>query len=538
VNDSLVFEMLSQEMSVESGVAVIRPPRRPLGHQIIRNIVFGGLRYILVVPIPFIMPPLILHKIGVSGYGTWAVFLAINGLTSLADLGLVGTLSKFVAEYHARSDYLALERLLNSGLGLFILLDVLLSVALWFVTPSLAKTLFRGSLLPNTELIFLLRCFLVVIAANILTQLFSSVTTGLQRLDLTNVVSAANLLVGAFLGAILLLKGWGLRGLVYGYMAAGILTIAAYLVIVKALLPQIPLNPLRLDRAEAKKMFSFSLRLYITQAAVAVHNQVEKVFLGILVGVDSVGWYDIASDIALKVRGSIGLILSPVLTAASELDALGDESRMRELYFRAHKYMALIGVPMVCYVVAVSNRFVELWIGPGMRTIALPLSVLLVVNFFNLATGPGFLIFAGRGHMRPGVQSAVLGIVLNVFLSLGLIYKFGFAGAVLGTSASLIVASAFFMSVFHRTTGYSVFRVLSEAYLRPILCAVPLLFVVFLVWPARNLSWFGLVGIGLLFAVVYGAAILLCGFFDDYDWLKIEPFVPGARLVRRIVRSA
>ncbi len=532
------MEMLTQEIPVESTVASACPAPCPLGQQIIRNIMFGGLRYVFVVPIPFVMTPLILHKIGVAGYGTWAVFLAINGLTSLADLGLVGTLSKFVAEYHARRDFLALARLLNSGLGLFLLLDIVVSVTLWLAAPQLANNLFRGNTLPAAELIVLLRWFLVVIAANILTQLFASVTTGLQRLDLTNVIAAANLLLSAFLGALLLLKGWGLRGLVYGYIAAGVLTVAAYLVVVKTLLPRIVLNPLRFDTAEARKMFGFSLRLYLTQAAVAVHNQIEKVFLGMLIGVGPVGWYDIASDVALKVRGSIGLILSPVLPAASELDALGDESRMEELYFRTHKYLAFFGVPAVCYVAAVSNRFVELWIGPGMRMIALPLAVLVIVNFFNLATGPGFLIFAGRGYMKPGVQSATLGIVLNVVFSLGLIYKFGFAGAVAGTSASLVIASLFFMAVFHRNTGYPLSRILQQGYLRPVLCSIPLLIVLFLIYPARNLSWFGLIAVGLAFGVLYTTAILLSGFFDDYDWSKIEPFVPVVRHARRISRIA
>ena len=150
-----------------------------------------------------------------------------------------------------------------------------------------------------------------------------------------------------------------------------------------------------------------------------MHNQVEKVFLAMLAGVDPVGWYDIASDVALKVRGSIGFILSPVLPAASELDALGDQSRMKELYYRTHKYLALCGVPAVCYGAAASNRFVELWIGPSMRLIALPLAVLLIVNYLNLATGPGFLILAGKGDMSPGIQSAVLGVVINFFLAWG-----------------------------------------------------------------------------------------------------------------------
>jgi len=531
--------MLAEEIKAEKTVPLgLDPAQRSLGTKIMRSVVFGGLRYVFVAPIPFIMTPLILHKIGVAGYGTWAVFLAINGLTSLADLGLVGTLSKFVAEYYARQDLPALARLLNSGLSLFMLLDLVIGIGVWVGSPLLASKLFRGSPVPSAELIVLLRCFLIVIAANILSQLFASVTSGLQRLDLTHVMSAASAIMSAVFGGILLLRGGGLRGLVYGYIGSASLTIAIYLVLVRRLLPQVALNPLRFDLTEARKMFGYSLRLYVTQAAVVVHNQVEKVFLAILVGVAPVGWYDIASDTALKLRGAIGLILSPGMPAASELNALGDESRMKELYYRSHKYLALVGVPVVCYVAAVSNRFVELWLGPNLRNIALPLSILLAVNFLNLATGPGFMIFAGSGNLGPGIQSAILAIVLNVFLSFGLIYKFGFPGAVMGTAGALILASAYFMEVFHRQTGYPFSPVLRESYLKPTLFSAMLLALILVVHPTKTLSWFGLGGMGVVFGTLYSAIILQSGFFDEYDWNKFESFMPLAKYGRRLSRIA
>jgi len=42
-----------------------------------------------------------LSRIGVKGYGT-GLFLGYQQHESLADLGLVGTVSKYVAEYHSR----------------------------------------------------------------------------------------------------------------------------------------------------------------------------------------------------------------------------------------------------------------------------------------------------------------------------------------------------------------------------------------------------------------------------------------------------
>lgn len=509
-----------------------------LGRKIIRSVTFGALRYVFLAPIPFVMTPFILHKIGVAGYGTWAVFLAINSMTSLADLGLVGTLSKFVAEYHARRDFTALSRLLSSAIVMFSFLGLAAACLVGAGTHLLVTALFRGSSISRPELATLLHCFLVVIVANILGLLLSSITSGLQRLDLTYIMSTINILVSAVGGGLLLLRGWGLRGLVYAYAGSAVLTLLGYALIVKRLLPQISLSPWHFDRGEARKMLGFSLRLYIIQASLGIQNQIDKVFLAVLIGVAPVGWFDIASDVAIKVRAVIGLILGPVLPAASELSALEDEARTRELYYRTHKYLAVFGIPAVVCANAFGRRFVELWLGTPMAVIAFPMTLLITVSFVNLASGPGFLIFAGRGYLKPAIQSCALGVILNIFVSLGLIYRFGFAGAAVGTSLAVFFAAIFLIWKFHHESGYPFRRVVREAYLKPILASVVIMAVLLGSRPTASLSWTGLCVMGLSFATLYAVVILLSQFFDEYDWSKIESFFPPVKHARKISWNA
>jgi O-antigen/teichoic acid export membrane protein len=484
------------------------------------------------------MTPIILHKLGTSGYGTWAVFLALSSMTSLADLGMVGTLSKHVAEYHARRESEAMNRVLNTGLVIFVLIAMVVAALLLSVSSIGPTLLFRGSPMKAAELITLSRYFLIVIVANILTLLFSSVTSGLQRLDLTNWISLITIYCAASVGIILLYRGWGLRALIFGQVCSSLLGLVIYIVIVKRLLPESILSIRFFDATEAKKMFHFSLRLYLTQAAVAVHNQIEKFLLAFFTGVAAAGWYDIASDVALKLRAVLTLVLGPVLPAASELDALQDEKRLEELYFRTQKYLAFFGVPLTCFVGIISSRFVELWLGPRLAFLGIPLAILLAVNFFNLLTGPGFLIFAGRGNLGPGMQSAGVGLILNVFLSTGLIYRFGFAGAVLGTAISIISASTYFLYLFHRATGYSIVRLFREAFLKPLAISLFLGLILLSVIPSSAPSWLGLIALGMLFAFLYLAILLFSHFFDRYDWSKFESLIPAIRHARRIIPVA
>src|SRR5580704_15660356 len=146
---------------------------KTLSAQMIRNVVFGGLRTVLIAPIPFLLTPFILRKIGPRGYGTWAIFLSINALTSLVDMGLLGTLSKHIAEYFARQDYARLNRLLNTGLLLFVLLASLVGAVLWASSSAVTKLLFHGSEVGHGELLYLFHCALALIWVNVV-MLFSS----------------------------------------------------------------------------------------------------------------------------------------------------------------------------------------------------------------------------------------------------------------------------------------------------------------------------------------------------------------------------
>jgi len=507
---------------------------KPLSAKMIRNVGFGGLRALLLAPVPFLLTPLILAKTGTRGYGTWAILVTMNSLTSLADLGLLGTLSKYVAEYHAHQDFPRLRRLLSTGMAVFGLLASLIVILLWIASSWVVTLLFRGSALSNPELLLLFHGSLILMWLNIVTFLSSSVTSGLQRLDLTNMIAVGNVICAALGGAVFLFMGWGVRGLLYANIGAAILTLMTYTVLVRKLIPQVTINPLRADIEEAKKIFAFSWRMYLVQAAGAIQNHFEKLTLGFFVGVVPVGWYDIASDSATKIRGIPSLLLTPVLPAAAELVAKGEESKLVELYYRVHKYLAFLAVPLVFFCVAISARFVELWIGPSLTVVARPLCILLVVNLIALMTGPGYMIFVGRGLLAQGVYSVLTGLVLGVPLSIFLIFRYGFAGAVVGMSTSSVTASVVFLFLFHRQKQYAIGRLFREAYLQPVTCSVALLALEFIVRPSSGLSWMGLIVQGGVFLLLYVLVMLSTSFFDGYDWGKIESVWPIVRLAKRI----
>lgn len=514
---------------------LVAPEDKPVSAKVMRNVVFNGLRVALVWPVPLLLIPFILAKVGVVGYGTWAVLLAIISLTSLADVGLAGTLTKHVAEHYAHNDFAALNRLISTGLMLYSLIALAVVAVLELAAHALIPVLLRGSATPPPELRVLWHLTLATVAVNLVTLAFYSVVTGLQRMELSSILGSFNVLFGALLTVVFLEWRWALPGLLIANLSAAVLTLLLYVWMVYRLLPDLRVNPFRFELDEVRGIFSFSLQMYVTGIAVVIHNHIEKLFLAWLTGVVPAGWYSIGSDAAWKVRSVPGLLLTPMMAGASELHARGEREKLRELYHRSHKYLACIGVPMVVYVAVVSRRLVDLWVGPKLGAVAMPLTVLLIVDFLNLTTGPGYYVLVGQGILKPGVYSALLGIGLNVPLSLGLIYFYGFSGAVVGTAVALTVASAFFMILFDRQEGAGVRRLIREAYLKPALCSLAALAILFVHPPWASGGWGALTLDGFAFGFLYLLALVLSRFFDHFDLDKIESLFPMARVARRII---
>jgi O-antigen/teichoic acid export membrane protein len=153
-------------------------------------------------------------------------------------------------------------------------------------------------------------------------------------------------------------------------------------------------------------------------------------------------------------------------------------------------------------------------------------------------TGPGLLILVGKGRLRPGLYSAVLGIALNLTLSFVLIRRYGFQGAVIGTSLSLCFASGFFLFKFQRETKSSLLELLKVAYVKPIISSLLVAGGVLFFLRAVRVSWGGLFAGGLLFGAAYSLLLLLFRFFDWVDLAIVERIVRVPSFIRRIVPNA
>lgn len=489
------------------------------------------LRIVVLAPIPFLLTPFLLRHVGGTGFGIWAVLLSLNGLTALADLGITGTLTKHVSEHYTRQDYENLNRVMNAGILMFSAIAAVSVLAVNLAAGFLISAFFRQSPLPIWQLQHAIRLLSIAIALNLLAFPFASVMSGLQRLDLTNLLWALNAIFTAVAAAVFVAMGKGIPGLVDAIVLTSGILFTLNVILAWRLLPELRIRPglVRLD--DIKALSAFSLQVYVVQVASTVYFHTEKLLLAHFTGPTPVAWYEIGNDLALKIRNAPALLMTPLMPAASELEARGDQVRASELYYRTHKYLAFIGVATFTLVALLAHRFIELWLGPGFSAAARALIVLTGVQIANLAGSPALLILVGRGTLRPAVRFALVGMLGTLILSTILISCWGFAGALYGTAVSVLGAAAYLIWMFHEETGFSKRRLI-RIYVRPMLWGLGLAGWAHYLIPVGQFHWAGIITTAIAIAAVFATGLLLSRYFDAFDLRILERFVPIPESVR------
>jgi O-antigen/teichoic acid export membrane protein len=505
---------------------------RPIGTKIVHNVASGLIRLVVIAPVPFLLTPFLLRHLGTQGFGAWAVFLSINSLTSLADVGVMGTLTKHVSEHYTLQDYTNLNKVVNAGILIFLAAAALGVLTVNLAAGFLISVFFRNVQVPHSQLQFVIHLLTVSIALNLLTYPFSSVISGLQRLDIVNLFWALNAIITAAGAALFVSLGLGIEGLVYAIVLTSSVLFVLSVGTARHLLPQLRVQPTSVRWSDIRELSAFSTQIYVTQVATAIYIHTEKLLLAHFTGLTPAGWYDIANDLAMKIRNFPALLITPLMPAASELDARQDDARGQELYYRAHKYLAFAGAGMFSVVALLAHRFVELWLGPGFTGTARALVVLTGVQIGNLVGAPALLILIGRGILQPAVRFALVGMTGTLILSTPLIALFGFTGALYGTSISVLGAAAYLVFLFHQETGYAR-RTLLKIYSKPVLLGLCLGGLSMRLFPIGRFHWGEMIGMSLALAAVYGLVLVLLRYFDAIDLQVIERFMPVPSVLRK-----
>jgi O-antigen/teichoic acid export membrane protein len=364
-------------------------------------------------------------------------------------------------------------------------------------------------------------------------------------MDITNIIAIFASVVNAA-GVILFLSmDLGLKGLVMSGLITAVFTVVLQTLLAYKMFPQMRFRLFSINKDIFKKTFVYGINIRIASIAELINTHVDKIFLGYFLNTSLVGLYELGAKIAKIARSFPEQLLPAILPASSELQALDDKENLHKLYTRGSKYLSLLAFPLVFFVIANASLIMISWLGKtGYTESVLALQVLSVGYVFVLLVSMGRLIARGMGIPQYEMRSSVIIVILNIALSIILIIKMGFVGALLGTTLSGVIGSSFFFYSFNRLIKESVFSIIKKVFASPFLfCLVSLgiswlaeyFFKQFFPTPlaSRFDAFIHLCVNGLVFLGVYLLFLFKSRYIDKYDREIFSGFLEMIKLKRR-----
>ncbi len=411
--------------------------------------------------VTLLLTPYILSRLSVTEFGVWVLLSVFVSSFNLLDLGLGSSFTKYVSQYHARRDDARINLVLFSGL-LFYSVFGLGLVGVGVLLEPFLFAVFKIETVPG---VFLL--VLVSFALNNIALMLVSTLKGLQRMDQSNAVEIW-MSVPNLVGTVLFLEaGMGMFGLAIHSVVLALLTLVAAWRRLRRVHLGLSIS-WRFDPAFVREMFGYGAKLQVSRLGGLVCFQIDKLIISRFLGVAAVSFYEVASRLILFMRALPLVMISALIPATSELGARNDRARILKAYLLASKYVVMLSVALVAFVILEADSLLRLWLGNGFEQSVILVQVLAIGYGVNVMGGAASQTGAGVGRPEFDMKGTILLTVLNPILSLLLVREFGAAGAAAGTSLALIVAAGYLLILFHRDyLGDRARTIIRDVHVRP-----------------------------------------------------------------------
>ena len=462
-------------------IAVERARTRPThdrGAIVARNVGLNFVSQFWFVALAIATTPYIVRNLGVDSYGLYVIVSVVMGYFSFLDLGLGAALVKYISEYDAAGDARAVERIVRTGSGLFLVVGALGAGIIAVLSSVLVEHVL--TLGESEKDVARVAFYLAALGflVNLPAQTFSVVPSALQRFDVV-VVRTIVFGTASIAGTIVVLAfGYGLLAVLVVNLVITILTAVSFYLKSRTLLPGVSFMP-RISRPELRLLLGFGGLKAVQRISTRIVFQLDRLVVGAFAPIAAVAYYSVPLALSQRVGGLVGNVGTALFPAASALAGQRDERRVEELYLRAMKLAALITLPIASMMFFYAHEIMRYWLSPEFEANSSSvLMILAVANLLFAATTVPAVTLDSTGRIRISTQFALAAAATNLVLVFTLVPTIGFQGAawaVLGNAA--IMAPMVLYYVHSRVLESSLRELFERSLGKPLLAAAVL-------WPA------------------------------------------------------
>jgi O-antigen/teichoic acid export membrane protein len=386
----------------------------------------------------------LLDRIGVEGLGIWSLVLAATSLVRLSDLGMGGSVIRFVSSSLAQGDSLRASQVVQTSA---IVVGTASAAALFCSHPVIAWGL--GYFLQGQDLdsaIQILPYVLLAVWLSMVAGVFQSGLDGCQQIGVRNGFDiAANVLY--LVAALVLVPKRGIVGLGMAQVLQAALLLLANWLALRRVLP-LPWALFRFSRTRLAEIWGYSMHLQGIAVVALLIEPTTKALLGKFGGLAMVGYYDMAAKMLNQFRSlmvSVNLVLVPVIARLEQVSP----SQVEPVYSLSYRIGFYLSVPLYAGLFAMLPALSLAWIGRHESTFVLSSMMMTVGMFLNSLVNPAYITNLGLGKLRQNLHGFLVMATLNAILGYILGRTFGGFGVVLASVIAMAIGSWAILLGFH-----------------------------------------------------------------------------------------
>ncbi|MBW2594456.1 MAG: lipopolysaccharide biosynthesis protein [Deltaproteobacteria bacterium] len=276
-----------------------------------------------------------------------------------------------------------------------------------------------------------------------------------------------------------------------------------------------PYRPhVRLNKGEFKELFGFGKWVLGSSILVFLVTQGDDIFVGKMLGVTALGFYQMAYLISNMPTTEIAHVASQVtFPAYSKLQ--NDIQRLKEAYFDALQLTAFVSIPMAGGIFVLAPEFTQIFLGEKWMPMVSAMQVLVLAGLVRSIAATAGTLFVAIG--RPQIDT--LWEITRLFVLATLIYPFAMKWGLTGVSI-VVFLSILVMSIGFGFEVVKITKCRGERFLRVVF--FPLINTTFMISLISTLKiGNNMVGIWRFFLFIiigvlayFGIAYLLDRFFN------------------------
>jgi len=395
---------------------------------------------------------LLTARLGTSEYGQLSLGLAIlNILAVLCLFGMPQAVLRYVAYYEGRQDFQRMRGTILFSLKFVLAFSIIAAAALYVSAGYISSNIFHDGELKNILKIFALVLPALVLRNNILSvfQAFKKVEYEMLARHVTE--NAAKIV----LAAVLLYAGFGILGGAAAYAAAIVLSFALSVYFFRKVFP---FKSSIMPQYEIKELIGYSLPAILNALIVLVLVWTDTFMLGYYRTTSDVGIYNAVvptAAIIYIVPNALLVLLVPVLT---NLYARQEMQAFAGVYRTINKWILAANIPLLVVFAVFPKAILDFLFGrayiPGWSSL-----IVLMFGYFvyHLSWASNNVLLVLK-RQKLVLLICSIGSILNIILNALLIPRYGFFGAGVATSISLLAIGALNFALAAAITRISPFK--------------------------------------------------------------------------------